>query len=67
MDRLDRKGKQLKTDGIGDWDRWVPANGGVQRRAVESEIMLGTKSVSKMPLVSWREARPLQRDGRPAR
>jgi hypothetical protein len=34
---------------------------GVQRRAVESEKTFGTKPLSKMPAISGREARPLQR------
>jgi hypothetical protein len=32
----------------------------LQRRAVENERAVGTKSLSKMPSISWREARPLQ-------
>jgi len=42
-------------------------NGRVQRRAVQNERAVETKPVSKMQTISLREARPLQRDGRPAR
>jgi hypothetical protein len=45
----------------------MPPNGGVQRRAIESERAVSTNSVSKIATISLREARPLQRDGRPAR
>src|SRR5690349_15449300 len=45
----------------------TPPNVGVQRRAGEIEIIVSAKPVSKMPAILWRNARPLQRDGRPAR